>query len=274
MRHSKYVKVPDLSEHHYVSLPLRELFPFWRYEWFRSNTVLSVFASSLKASGQHIVAVRWIEQSSLELLMGDINLSNLASVQLVNLIFRDYVARWQVKFLTHWRNICIDSPPQMFCWSSSDVRYMNRDTDWLTLHKRRIGIITEFQPRPLLDHILPLGVHKTLLGGASGIPSGIRRFVEFWILPNDLSELTLHHNELAVVNASNVKSDENRTNFEDDFPRWRLIGLAVGSFVMTIYGWWYLRNEVRIAWGFCWWCVGVALWVYTVNVWIVHTVTP
>jgi hypothetical protein len=270
MSHSKYIEVPDFSEHHYVGLPLREFFPFWRYEWFRSATIPSVLAHSFEASGHYVVMVSWIEQSSFELLMRDINLSNFASVQFVNLIFRDYMARWQIGLLTHWHNVCVDSPPQMFGWSPSDVRYMNGDTDRLTFHKRCIGIIAEFQPRPLLDHILSLGVHKTLLGGTSGIPSSIRRFFKFWILPNDLSELTAHYFKLAVINPGNDNGERDRPNFKHNFPKWCWIGMAIGAFILMCHGWWNLRNEIRIGYGFCSFCLGIGIWIYTVGRWILH----
>ena len=104
--------------------------------------------------------------------------------------------------------------------------------------------------------------------------SSISGFLKLWVLLNDLSKLTLHHIELTMVNASYVKPEENRSSFKNHFPQWRLIGLAIGSFSITLYGWWYLRNQIKMFWGFCWWCVGIALWVYTVNVWIVHTRTP
>jgi hypothetical protein len=103
---------------------------------------------------------------------------------------------------------------------------------------------------------------------------GVSGLLDFRILPDDLSELAAHHVKLAVINSSNVKSDGNRAGLKNHFPKWGLVGLGVGSFVMTLYGWWHLRNEVRITWGFCWWCTGIALWVYTVDIWIGHAMTP
>ena len=58
------------------------------------------------------------------------------------------------------------------------------------------------------------------------------------------------------------------------FPEWRLVGLAMSSFLVTLYGWWHLRNGIRVAWGFGWWCAGITLWIYTIHVGLVHMGIP
>ena len=84
-----------------------------------------------------------------------------------------------------------------------------------------------------------------------------------------------HDSKLTTVNISNANSEKNCGGFNKHFPYWCLIRLAVGSsFSMALYGWWYLRNEVRIAYGFCWWCAGIFLWVYAVNTWVIHKGNP
>ncbi len=98
--------------------------------------------------------------------------------------------------------------------------------------------------------------------------TGVGRFFNLWILPNDFSKLTLHHRELAVVNTSYVKANEYRSGFKNHFPQWCLIGFTAGSFSLALYGWWHLRNQSKMVWGFCWWCLGVALWVYTISLWL------
>ena len=116
---------------------------------------------------------------------------------------------------------------------------------------------------------------KCFLRQIGGVPSGFRRLLNFGKLSDDLSELTSHYLQLPVINQSNTNSNSDRTNLKDNFPEWCWIGAAVGAFSLMCYGWWHLRNEVRLLWGFCWWSIGATIWGYTVYVLIFHnTGTP
>ena len=97
------------------------------------------------------------------------------------------------------------------------------------------------------------------IGSRIGFKSSTRHLVRFD-----------HLIQLAAVNESNYYADSDGTTLKDNFPKWRWVGVAIGAFGLMCYGWWHLRNEIRIAWGFWCWFIGIALWIYTVNVWISH----
>jgi hypothetical protein len=88
------------------------------------------------------------------------------------------------------------------------------------------------------------------------------------------AKLALHSVQLSVINYRNSDPYSDRSAFKNNFPKWRWIGVAVISFGFMCYGWWHLRNNRRIGWGFCWWFIGIALWGYTVDMLISHAVTP
>jgi len=111
---------------------------------------------------------------------------------------------------------------------------------------------------------------QSVVGCNIGTCRGICRLLNFRELSNDLPELPLHHAKLAVVDTSHIKPNEDRSGFNEHFPEWRLIGLAVSGFFLAFYGRWFLRNEIRLMWGVLWWCAGITLWAYTVNTWIIH----
>src|SRR5579872_648120 len=106
---------------------------------------------------------------------------------------------------------------------------------------------------------------------ANGAPHLVSRLFP---TPFHLTEGATHYTKLTAIYASDIKPKENRSRLKNHFPQWCLIGLAVCSFSASLYGWWHIRNQVRVGWGLCWWCSGVVLWVYTVNVWVSHMVTP
>jgi hypothetical protein len=153
-----------------------------------------------------------------------------------------------------------------------DAKILNRQSRLVYLFRFFYKLWS--QPSTLISSEITDRFDERLPGQVSRVTSSFSGFLNLRELFDDLPELTLHDLKLSIVNAGHYYSDSDGTNLKDDFPRWRWIGVAIGSFGLMCYGWWHLRNEVSIAWGFCWWSAGVALWVYTVSVWIGHVVTP
>src|SRR6266851_1771487 len=77
-----------------------------------------------------------------------------------------------------------------------------------------------------------------------------------------------HLNELTPVNEGHDYSQEDSSGFEHRLPQWRLIGPAIASFFLALWGWGCIRNERRIAWGFLAFIGGCVLWAYLVNLWL------
>ncbi len=237
VRYPKYIEVPDFPKHHYVGPALRELFPFWRYKWLRLNAVPSIFANSFKDGGRRIVVVSGIEHRSLERFVKIVNVPHFFSVQFIDLIVRDYMTRWQIRLLTHWHKVCIDSPPDMFSWSLPDVCYMNGNTNWLPFHEWSVGIVAKFQPRPLIDHNLSLGNQETFLRGSSSIGSS-------FCCGNHLSVLQI--NQIGIDN-DGAQSERGHKN------RYQSVFLFVACVFCVMVNFYALRKMYES--GYVWWCL-------------------
>lgn len=145
--------------------------------------------------------------------------------------------------------------------------------DWARYFYLRTGLkVSDFDPADF--DLRTFAEFHGSGGSVSSIASSCCGFLNFGVLPNNLLKLAAHYLQLSIVDQRNNNANSDRTDLQYHFPKWGLIWLAVGSLLLMLYGWWFLRNEVRILWGFCCLCTGIALWVYTVNMWLFHMGTP
>jgi hypothetical protein len=74
-----------------------------------------------------------------------------------------------------------------------------------------------------------------------------------------------HLVKLAMINPSEVEPNRDRSDLKDNFPQWRAIGPAVVALVLISWGWFNLRLEGRLFWGFWSFIIGCSLWVYSLD---------
>jgi hypothetical protein len=192
--------------------------------------------------------------------------------------FVDGVARMLLVYKL-WQVIFLEQPygyVAIHCQGGSfpGVHEGEWDHDLLA-HNQAWSATNEWHDPPTLLQVksFRLGV-STVPRRSRSIRGSLGGLLKLRVLLDNLSELTAHHGKLAIVDARNCTSDQHGGCFQNNFPKWGLIGLAMMSFSLTLYGWWHLRNKIRIALGLCCWRIGIALWAYTVNVWIIHCGDP
>src|ERR1700683_229862 len=81
-------------------------------------------------------------------------------------------------------------------------------------------------------------------------------------------ELPTHYSKLPVVDNRYGEANENRSSFKKFLPKWRLIGSAMASFFVALWGWSRLRDGRNVSWGFIAFFCRCILWVYTVSLWL------
>ncbi|HEX3571891.1 MAG TPA: hypothetical protein VHU44_13810, partial [Acidobacteriaceae bacterium] len=74
-----------------------------------------------------------------------------------------------------------------------------------------------------------------------------------------------HLRKLIAVNKGNEAANEEHGDFQEHFPSWRLIGLAVASISILSWRWFNLRTERRIVWGYWAFWFGIIEWCWTIH---------
>ena len=72
-----------------------------------------------------------------------------------------------------------------------------------------------------------------------------------------------HYPQLASIDNYSSSPNKKSTEFHYYFPYWCLIG-ATGGFFFTGLGWWNLRTERRVEFGFLVFSIGLSLWGYSI----------
>lgn len=137
----------------------------------------------------------------------------------------------------------------------SDVAQLEDHAAWSPL--RTLGV---YNSGLCTNHLLPK--QRGLIGnGFGGLLSSTGLFSDFAIS-------LIHRVRLAIGGDGVADDGEQGRDLKNYFPPRRLIWAAVAAFAMALWGWFNLRRELNVPWGFSALVCGCALWGYTVNCWL------
>ena len=115
--------------------------------------------------------------------------------------------------------------PSFFIWRC--IRHKDRSQNgFIGLSRRLLDEEVGYKPRSFISTKILSSFIERICRRLTCNDTGISSLFNFWVLPNDLSELTLHDDKLTMVDASNINTDENRSSLKKPFSRvgWDRVG--------------------------------------------------